>query len=123
MTTSKGVQFQAAELDEMVARARATRDSYAAEVLRSDLLSVGLYIVPAGGTDDQSPHGEDEVYYVVRGRAKIRVGEHDHPVQPGTVLFVPARAVHYFHDITEELILVVFWAPPEKSVDQSKENA
>ena len=123
MTTSKGVQFQAAELDEMVARARATRDSYAAEVLRSDLLSVGLYIVPAGGTDDQSPHGEDEVYYVVRGRAKIRVGEHDHPVQPGTVLFVPARAVHYFHDITEELILVVFWAPPEKSVDQSNENA
>ena len=123
MTNSKGVQFQSAELDEMIALARATRDSYAAEVLRSDLLSVGLYIVPAGGTDDQSPHGEDEVYYAVRGRAKLRVGEDDHPVRPGTVLFVPARAVHYFHDITEELVLVVFWAPPEKSVDHSKENA
>lgn len=122
MTTSKGVQFQAAELDDMIARARATPDSYAAEVLRSDLLSVGLYIVSAGGTDDQSPHGEDEVYYAVRGRAKIRVGDQDHPVRPGTVLFVPARAVHYFHDITEELILVVFWAPPEKSVNQPKEN-
>ena len=116
MTTAKGVQFQSAELKEMVARARATSDSYAAEVLRSDLLSVGLYILPAGGTDDQTPHGEDEVYYAVKGRAKIRVGESDHPVQPGTVLFVPARAVHYFHDIKEELILVVFWAPPEKSV-------
>ncbi|HEV2035617.1 MAG TPA: cupin domain-containing protein [Candidatus Dormibacteraeota bacterium] len=123
MTAAKGVQFQSAELDDMIARARATPDSYAAEVLRSDLLSVGLYIVPAGGNDDQSPHGEDEVYYAVRGRAKIRVGEQDHLVRPGTVLFVPARAVHYFHDITEELILVVFWAPPEKSVDQSKENA
>jgi mannose-6-phosphate isomerase-like protein (cupin superfamily) len=122
MTAPKGVQFQSAELDDMIARARATTDSYAAEVLRSDLLSVGLYIVPAGGTDDQSPHGEDEVYYAVRGRAKIRVGEQDHQVQPGTVLFVPARAVHYFHDITEELILVVFWAPPEKSAGQPKEN-
>lgn len=122
MTAAKGVQFQSAELDDMIDRARATSDAYAGEVLRSDLLSVGLYILPAGGTDDQSPHGEDEVYYAVRGRAEIRVGEQDHPVQPGTVLFVPARAVHYFHDITEELILVVFWAPPEKSVDQSKEN-
>lgn len=112
----KAVSFQSAELDDMIAKARATPDSYAAEALRSDLLSVGLYIVPAGGTDDQTPHAEDEVYYAVRGRAKIRVGEDDHPVQPGTVLFVPATAVHYFHDISEELILVVFWAPPEKSV-------
>jgi mannose-6-phosphate isomerase-like protein (cupin superfamily) len=123
MTVTGGAQFQSAELDDMVARARAASDSYAAEVLRSDLLSVGLYILPAGGTDDQSPHGEDEVYYAVKGRAKIRVGESDHPVQPGTVLFVPARAVHYFHDISEELILVVFWAPPEKSVGRPKESS
>lgn len=118
----KGVPFQSAELDDMIASARATSDSYAAKVLRSDLLSVGLYIVPAGGTDDQTPHGEDEVYYAVRGRAKIRVEDDDHPVQPGTVLFVPATAVHYFHDISEELILVVFWAPPEKSVSRPNQK-
>jgi mannose-6-phosphate isomerase-like protein (cupin superfamily) len=123
MTVMRGAQFQSAELDDMVARARAASDSYAAEVLRSDLLSVGLYMLPAGGTDDQSPHGEDEVYYAVKGRAQIRVGESDHPVQPGTVLFVPARAIHYFHDISEELILVVFWAPPEKSVGRPKESS
>jgi mannose-6-phosphate isomerase-like protein (cupin superfamily) len=122
MTTAKRAQFQSAELDDMVARARAASDSYAAEVLRSDLLSVGLYILPAGGTDDQTPHGEDEVYYAVTGRAMIRVGESDHPVQPGTVLFVPARAVHHFHDIKEELILVVFWAPPEKSVGRTESS-
>lgn len=122
VTAVKGAPFQSAELDDMIARARATPDSYAAKVLGSDLLSVGLYIVPAGGTDDQTPHGEDEVYYAVRGRAKIRVEQDDHPVQPGTVLFVPARAVHYFHDISEELILVVFWAPPEKSVSQPSDK-
>jgi mannose-6-phosphate isomerase-like protein (cupin superfamily) len=122
MTTVKGAAFQTAELDGMISRARASADSYAPEVLRSELLSVGLYIVPAGGPDDQSPHNEDEVYYVVRGRAKIRVGEDDHRVQPGTVLFVPAKAVHYFHDILEELILVVFWAPPERSVGKIREG-
>jgi mannose-6-phosphate isomerase-like protein (cupin superfamily) len=109
------VPFQKAELDDVIAQARAAPDGYAAEVLRSDLLSVGLYIVGAGATDDQTPHGEDEVYYTVRGRGQLRVGVEDHPVAAGTLLFVPARAVHFFHDIAEELILVVFWAPPEGS--------
>jgi mannose-6-phosphate isomerase-like protein (cupin superfamily) len=112
--------FQTAELDDVIAQARAAQDGYAAEVLRSDLLSVGLYLLPAGGTDDQTPHSEDEVYYAVRGRATLRVGAEDHPVGPGTLLFVPAMAVHFFHDISEELILVVFWAPPEGSVQPDR---
>lgn len=111
------VPFQSAELDDVIAQARAAPDGYAAEVLRSDLLSVGLYLLPAGGTDDQAPHAEDEVYYAVRGRAMLRVGAEDHTVSPGTLLFVPALAVHFFHDISEELILVVFWAPPEGSAE------
>jgi mannose-6-phosphate isomerase-like protein (cupin superfamily) len=116
MMTKDTNSFQAAELADVVAHARAAQDGYAAEVLRSDLLSVGLYLLRAGGTDDQKPHNEDEVYYVVSGSAKLRVSDDDHPVQPGTLLFVPALAVHFFHDIEEELVLVVFWAPPERSV-------
>jgi mannose-6-phosphate isomerase-like protein (cupin superfamily) len=116
MMTKGTNSFQAAELADVVAQARAAQDGYAAEVLRSDLLSVGLYLLRAGGTDHQQPHNEDEVYYVVSGRAMFRVGDDDHPVQAGTLLFVPALAVHFFHDIEEELVLVVFWAPPERSV-------
>lgn len=112
--------FQTAELDEVIDQARAAQDGYAAEVLRSGLLSVGLYLLPAGGTDGQMPHGEDEVYYAVSGRATLRVGADDHPVRPGTLLFVPAMAPHHFHDISEELILVVFWAPPERSVQPDR---
>jgi len=121
MTKTMGSNsFQAAGLADAVAQARAARDGYAAEVLHSDLLSVGLYVLRAGGTDDQKPHNEDEVYYVVSGRATLRVGDDDHPVQPGTMLFVPALAVHFFHEINEELVLVVFWAPPEKSVQPKR---
>jgi mannose-6-phosphate isomerase-like protein (cupin superfamily) len=112
---SAPTDFQGAELDQMLAIARAAPDGYAAEVIRSALLSVGLYTLPAGGTDDQTPHDEDEVYYAVRGTATLRVGEEDHAVRPGSLLFVPAHAVHFFHDIREELVLVVFWAPPEGS--------
>lgn len=99
----------------MIALAR-SGDGYARAVLRSDHLSVGVYILPAGGTDGQKPHHEDEVYYAVRGRAKFRVGTEDRVVEPGTLLFVGARQGHHFHDIEEELVLVVFWAPPQGSV-------
>jgi len=112
--------FQKAELEDIIAQARAAPDGYAAEVLRSDVLSVGLYLLPAGGRDHQEPHAEDEVYYTVRGRASFRVGVEEHAVEPGTLLFVPAGAVHFFHDIAEELILVVFWAPPEGSVETDR---
>jgi mannose-6-phosphate isomerase-like protein (cupin superfamily) len=108
--------FQSAELDDAVAAAKAAPDGYAGELLKSPLLSVGVYTLPAGGTDDQTPHAEDEVYYVVRGRAGFQVGGAEHPVRPGSLLFVAAGADHRFHDIEEELILVVFWAPPEHSV-------
>jgi mannose-6-phosphate isomerase-like protein (cupin superfamily) len=113
----QGASFQAVELEDAIAAARAAGDGYAPALLRSDLLSVGLYILPAGGVDDQEPHAEDEVYYAVRGRSRFKVGDEDHPVQPGSLLFVPATIDHRFHDIKEELILVVFWAPPEGTGD------
>jgi mannose-6-phosphate isomerase-like protein (cupin superfamily) len=112
--------FQKAELEDIIAKARSAPDGYAAEVLRSDLLSVGLYLLRGGGTDDQEPHAEDEVYYTVRGRARLKVGAEDHAVEAGTLLFVPAGAVHFFHDIVEELVLVVFWAPPEGSAQPDR---
>jgi oxalate decarboxylase/phosphoglucose isomerase-like protein (cupin superfamily) len=51
------------------------------EFLKVPDLSMGLYVLPAGGTDPQSPHTEDEVYYVVSGKAKIRVADEDRAVR------------------------------------------
>jgi mannose-6-phosphate isomerase-like protein (cupin superfamily) len=110
----RDLAFQSADLEDAVAEAMSA-GGYAGNVLRSDLLSVGVYVLPAGGVDGQKPHEEDEVYFAVRGRAKFRVGSDDHPVGPGTILFVPALEPHHFHEIEEELVLVVFWAPPEGS--------
>jgi len=35
-------------------------------------------------------------------------------VVPGSVVFVGAQVPHYFHDIEEELRVVVFWTPPHR---------
>ena len=85
------------------------------EFLRAPSLSVGLYVLAAGATDPQQPHTEDEVYHVVEGRARIRVGEEDLAVEAGTAVFVEAGVDHRFHDIEEDLTVLVFFAPAEDS--------
>jgi quercetin dioxygenase-like cupin family protein len=85
------------------------------EFLRSTSLSCGIYALPAGGTDEQKPHTEDEIYYVVSGRSHFRAGDSDQTVEPGTILFVPAGEEHRFHSIAEDLLLLVLFAPAEGS--------
>jgi mannose-6-phosphate isomerase-like protein (cupin superfamily) len=102
-----------------VSAARAARGTRYEEFIRVPTLSVGLYELPAGGTDPQQPHTEDEVYHVVSGRATIRVGEEDREVGPGSVVFVAAAVPHRFHAITEDLAVLVFFAPAEDSLKPS----
>jgi len=77
-------------------------------------LSVGLYELKAGEKDQQTPHGEDEVYYVIRGRASIRVGTEKQDVKPGSIIYVRAGIDHKFNDIKEDLEVLVFFAPAHK---------
>jgi quercetin dioxygenase-like cupin family protein len=83
------------------------------EFLRVDTLSAGLYELPAGGIDPQQPHTEDEIYHVVAGRATIRVGDENQEVRAGSVIFVAAGVEHRFHTITEDLTILVIFAPAE----------
>ncbi|MGA7379884.1 MAG: cupin domain-containing protein [Terriglobales bacterium] len=101
--------WQVSPLDEQ----RATSNKAYLEFLRVPAMSAGLYVLPAGSTDSQSPHQEDEMYYVVRGKARMRVGAESQPVGAGSVIFVDARAEHRFYEITEELVVLVFFAPAE----------
>jgi mannose-6-phosphate isomerase-like protein (cupin superfamily) len=83
------------------------------EFQRSASMSSGLYVLAAGAPDEQEPHTEDEVYVVVSGSATFVTPDRAVQVEPGDVLFVPAGEEHRFVDVTEELRLVVVFAPPE----------
>ena len=84
-------------------------------IAEADTLSLGLYVLQAGDTDPQQPHTEDEIYYVVSGSAQIRVGDEDRELKPGSVVFVGTDVPHRFHSITEDLTLLVVFAPPRRS--------
>ncbi len=83
------------------------------EFIRSTSMSVGLYVLDAGAIDGQSPHREDEIYVVLAGRSRFTAGDEVRDVQPGDVIYVHAGVPHRFHDIAEQLQLIVVFAPPE----------
>jgi mannose-6-phosphate isomerase-like protein (cupin superfamily) len=106
--------MEAFELDEVLA-AHARAGELYHEFLRVPDLSVGLYILPAGSVDPQQPHTEDEVYYVVSGSGQIRVEGEDRAVRAGSLVFVKTGDEHRFHTITEDLRILVFFAPARRS--------
>jgi len=99
----------------LISTERAQAGELYQEFLRVPALSAGVYVLPAGTVDPQKPHKEDEVYYVVRGRAHMRVGTEEQVVKAGTVIFVAANVEHRFFEISEELEVLVFFAPAETS--------
>jgi mannose-6-phosphate isomerase-like protein (cupin superfamily) len=100
------------------------------EHLRVADLSVGTYTIPAGGTDTQQPHTEDEIYVITAGRATLAAGPgavdldggdpgdtatQRQPVQPGSVVYVAAGEAHRFTGVTQDLAALVLFAPAEES--------
>ena len=96
-----------------IERERAKAGKLYREFLRIPAMSAGLYVLPVGAADPQKPHHEDEMYYVIRGRGRFRAGDEEAEVSAGSVLFVAAEIEHRFDDITEELAVLVFFAPAE----------
>ena len=94
-----------------VEAAHAAQESRYLQFLTVPELSLGLYNLPAGAEDLQTPHLEDEIYYVVSGRGRLSAGDRDYPAEPGSVLFVAKEIPHNFHDIEEDLHILVFFAP------------
>ena len=94
-------------------RERRDADKRYLEFLRVSAMSAGIYVLPADGVDPQSPHNQDELYYVVQGKARMKVGQEDQPVTSGSVIFVGAKVEHRFYDISEELVILVVFAPAE----------
>jgi cytidylate kinase len=85
------------------------------EALRGGQMSVGLYKLRRGQEDEQTPHLEEEMYVVLEGRGRFRMGDEDVAVGPGHVFTVPARVEHRFHAIEEDVLMLVVFAPPEGS--------
>lgn len=79
------------------------------ELMQVPSFSAGVYRLAAGSRDMQGPHDDDEVYYVLSGRARVRVGEEVREVRPGSLLYVRASTDHAFFEIEEDITLLVLF--------------
>lgn len=99
-------------LDQLEAERSANNGAYL-RFLRERNMSAGLYALDAGTQDTQQPHAQDEIYFVVSGRASVTIGADTTTVGRGCVIYVPAGVPHRFHQITEDLRVMVVFSPPE----------
>ena len=100
-------KYQAFKLDDL----QADRSRAYVEFLRRPGMSMGVYRLPAGGKDLQHPHAADEVYVVLAGRGALEVEGERIDVGPGRVVSVDIGADHHFVDVTEDLSVLVVFAP------------
>jgi quercetin dioxygenase-like cupin family protein len=110
--------FALFELRDLQERQQQGQDPYC-EFLRVPALNCGLYVLPAGSTDRQTPHEEDELYYVVDGLGVFSVEGADRTVQKGSVLYVQAGVDHRFHSIAQDLTVLVFFSSARTSGRQA----
>src|SRR5438046_10637183 len=106
MDGQSGGFFQLAEIEQQ----RLLTGKRYLEFLRVPVLSAGLYVLPTGGADPQGPHKQDEIYYVIRGGARMRIGSEDQDDRAGSIIVVAARAEHRFYEFKEELAVLFFFA-------------
>jgi mannose-6-phosphate isomerase-like protein (cupin superfamily) len=97
-------------LAEVLLRIPGPAGERSATVLQRGTLDVKLG-TPAR-PNEQTPHEQDEVYIVIRGRGVLfHDGKRD-PFGPGDFLFVAAATDHRFEDFSEDLLVWrVFYGP------------
>ncbi len=62
--------------------------------------------------DYQTPHSQDELYVIVRGKGMLILEEQEIEFEMGDVLYVPAGKGHRFTEFGDDLMTwVVLWGP------------
>ena len=107
------MQWTSFDLEKLGEEQREAGESWL-EFLRVPALRGGLYVLAPGAWDHQTPHEEDEIYYVVSGRATFEAGVERRAAVAGTIIYVAARQEHRFTNIVEELRVLVFFGAPAR---------
>jgi mannose-6-phosphate isomerase-like protein (cupin superfamily) len=85
---------------------------HSASLLQRGTLDVKLALRPPVPPTVQTPHAQDEVYVVVRGRGALRHDGRRDSFEAGDLLFVAAGVEHRFEDYSDDLaVWVVFYGP------------
>ncbi|RMG45692.1 MAG: cupin domain-containing protein [Acidobacteria bacterium] len=76
---------------------------------------VRRFVMGEGGGMPRHANAVEHGQYVLRGRARVSIGDRVHEVGPGSVLFIPSGAVHHYEVVEApfEFLCVVPNRPDE----------
>jgi mannose-6-phosphate isomerase-like protein (cupin superfamily) len=89
----------------------------------SEKLQVNQFILKPGCSTEGAIHREpyDEVYYVLRGRAILHLGDETYDIDKDTIVFIPGGTFHSLANKSqaEDFVLLTIWhTHPEKGVNE-----
>jgi len=92
---------------------RVIRHLAAPWTLGTKKLWVGTSSVDPGFSSNAHAHeDQEEVFYCVSGRGRIRVDDEEMPLEPGVVVFVPPKSYHQLINDGNEILKVISAVAP-----------
>jgi mannose-6-phosphate isomerase-like protein (cupin superfamily) len=87
--------------------------SYFHTFINRDSLAAGVLVLQSGEEDMQTPHENDEVYYIISGNGFLKIKDKDYKVSKDKLFFVAKNVEHCFHGNTKELKVLYFFGGPD----------
>ena len=81
---------------------RATRQILIGIGEQSPHFHMRYFAVQPGGYTSLDQHAHDHGVYILHGRARLRLGNEEHELQTGDVVYIPGNEVHQFFAIGDE---------------------
>ena len=95
-------------IEDMVA-ARNSEENVITPLFDTSTMSLGMYMLPKGGSDDLLTHDFDEFKIVVNGGGRFDLGSGGFEAGPGSIVFIEDRVPHQFRRISDDIDLLVIW--------------
>jgi len=85
-------------------------------VAGTEVININQGILKVGGKTGGATHEQNEIYYVLEGEARLRLGEDVHEIRSGDLVFIPGGVFHALENTspTDDFILLTFW---ERAMD------
>ena len=78
---------------------------------RDDIIQINHGTVKAGYALGGATHEEDEIYYILSGKGKLKLNDDIIEIAEGQVIFIPAGCFHALdnRDSDEDMCILTFW--------------
>lgn len=80
---------------------------------------VGISEVDVGNTSNLHCHDDvEEIFYVISGHGRIRVGDEEEAIESGSCIYVPVGSPHQLINTGDETLKIVCAASPPFKLDK-----